>query len=300
MKNLLRLTALLTALVLLLAGCGGEKKEDTANLRFSEATSFENLKALDGKTVSIIGYMATLSPVSGKYMYLMNMPYQSCPFCVPNTTQLANTMAVYAENGKTFDYTDQAIRVTGTMEIGDSTDDYGYQYNYRIADATYETVDLGEISAEYALWQSIASDGIVADISTMFDYLYFVCCWPEYEVSYTDENGENVSYFLYPGDAENYLADDGAYGYARFTDADYFPGLIRRVNAISETELANLTQILSEAQELEQYARAELQNGNYTYDEAADRYALDNALELSVRFNDLYSRFSTWLAGWEV
>ena len=297
--KLLKLTAIVLALALLLAGCGG-KKEEAASLRFSEATSFENLKALDGKTVSIIGYMATLSPVSGKYMYLMNMPYQSCPFCVPNTTQLANTMAVYAENGKTFAYTDQAIRVTGTMEIGDSTDDFGYQYNYRIADAAYEIVDLGKISAEYALWQSIASDGIVADISQMFDYLYFVCCWPEYQVSYTDDNGEEISYFLYPGDAENYLADDSAYGYARFTDADYFPGLIRRVNAISETELTDLTQILSEARELEQYARGELSAQNYTYDEAADRYALDDAPGMTARFDDLYSRFSVWLAGWEV
>ena len=294
-----RFAALLLILTLLLTGCGGSDREITT-LKFSEATSFENLRRLDGKTVSIVGYMATLSPISGKYMYLMNMPYQSCPFCVPNTTQLANTMAVYAPNGKTFAYTDQAVRITGRLEIGDSTDDFGYQYNYRIADASCETVDLGEISKEYALWQSIASDGVAAEISAMFDYLYLMCDWCECSVSYIDENGEEVSYFLYPGDVEQYLADDSAYGYAKFADADYFPALIRRVNAISDTELTDLRRIIEESQTLADDAQSELNAQNYVYDENADQYSLVNGLELTTRFNDLYSRFSEWLAGWEI
>lgn len=290
---------LLTAL--LLTGCGGTKTtEESSLLRFSDATSIETIRALDGKTVSITGYMATLSPISGKYMYLMNMPFQSCPFCVPNTTQLANTMAVYAPEGKTFDYTDQAVRITGKMELGDFTDDYGYVYNYRISDAACEIVNLGEISEKYALWQSIASDGIVADISTALDYVYFVCQWTEYSVSYTDDNGNDVFYYLYPGDAEQYLADDSAYGYAKFTGDDYFPGLIRRVNAISDTELTDLVQILTDARALEQYGLDQLSGGNYSYDEAADRYVLNEAEAMTARFDEIYSRFSQWLAGWEL
>ena len=117
MKKILAIS--LAAALLLLAGCSGAApgEEGATALKFTDAVSLETLTALDGKTVSIVGYMATLSPLSGKFLYLMNMPYQSCPFCVPNTTQLANTMAVYAPEGQTFGYTDQAIRVTGTLRI---------------------------------------------------------------------------------------------------------------------------------------------------------------------------------------
>ena len=50
-------------------------------------------------------------------------------------------------------------------ELGLETDmdEYGYVYNYRIVDASYETVDLATVSENYALWQTIASDGIVRE-----------------------------------------------------------------------------------------------------------------------------------------
>ena len=200
------------ALALCLTGCGSKKESASAPtaLRFSDAVSFERIQELDGQKVSIIGYMATMSPISGKYMYLMNMPYQSCPFCLPNTSQLSNTMAVYAPEGKTFEYTDQAIRITGTMVVEDMVDEFGYAYNYRIADAAYELVDLSTISEEYALWQAIATDGIVAELSAMFDYLHFLCQWTEYQGSYVDESGASIEFFMYPGDVEQYLADDSA------------------------------------------------------------------------------------------
>ena len=88
--NVLRLIALmLTAIVLmsLFAGCGEEKTAssgDTTKLSFKDAAGYDYLKSLDGSQVSIRGYMATSSPVDGSFMFLMNLPYQSCPFCVPN------------------------------------------------------------------------------------------------------------------------------------------------------------------------------------------------------------------------
>ena len=99
---------------LFLTSCEKESatEESTKMLSFSQAQSISEIEKLDGEKVTIIGYMSTLSPVSGKFMYLMNLPYQSCPFCVPNTTQLSNTMAVYAEDGKEFEFTDRAIQVT--------------------------------------------------------------------------------------------------------------------------------------------------------------------------------------------
>ena len=300
MKKILAIS--LAAALLLLAGCSGAApgEEGATALKFTDAVSLETLTALDGKTVSIVGYMATLSPLSGKFLYLMNMPYQSCPFCVPNTAQHANTMAVYAPEGQTFGYTDQAIRVTGTLRIEDYTDEYGYVYNYRIADASYEIVDLAALSEDYALWQSIASDGVVAEINSMFDYLHFLCQWTEYQSGYTDDDGSEVVYFLYPGDVEMYLQDTGPYGYAQEAGEDYFPGLIERIRAISANDLEDLVTIVESAQQVAATALSELRAGNYTYDSAADKYALQKNEELYNAWYDAYSQFALWLAKWEI
>ena len=302
MKKFAALIALLICIALLATGCGGKEASsaEVTKLGFADSASLDTLKSLDGKSVTITGYMATLSPLSGEYIYLMNLPYQSCPFCVPNTTQLANTMAVYAPSGSKFEFTDRPVQVTGTLRVQDRVDDYGYSYNYYIDDASYVAVDLSSVSQEYALYQSLAEDGVIADVNAMFDYLMFICQWTEYMGSYTDESGAEISYYLYPGDVENILADESAYGYAAETSPDYFPGLIRRVEAVSATGLTELTDIIAGAQEVEQYARAELSAGSYTYDEVADKYTLENNDELYNRFYAVYLEFSDWLTRYEL
>lgn len=299
MKRYLTLLLTLALLTLALTGCGPGTAE-AAKLSFAESASLETLQALNGKTVTLTGYMATLSPLDGSYIYLMNLPFQSCPFCVPNTQQLANTMAVYAPKGGRFDYTDRPVRITGRMDVGDYSDDYGYTYNYRIVDAACEIVDLSQVSEEYALYQSLAEDGVIADVNAMFDYLLFVCEWTEYQGQMSDENGVTVPYYLYPGDAENVLAETGAGGYATQSAPEYFPGLIKRVNAVSAEKLGDLNDIIADAAELEAYARGELAQGHYRYDETADKYILDDYDSLDARFYAIYGRFSQWLTRYEL
>ena len=301
MKKLLKFAALLACVALTLTGCGKEADsgEPTA-LSFADATAVATLKSLDGKPVTITGYMATLSPLDGEYIYLMNLPYQSCPFCVPNTTQLANTMAVYAADGTRFEFTDRPVRITGTLRVADKVDGYGYAYSYYIDGARYETVDLSGVSREYSLYQSLAEDGVIADVNAMFDYLMFVCQWTEYTGGYTDSDGNEVTYFLYPGDVQNYLADDGPYGFAKQAGDDYFPGLIRRVEAVSADELTELAQIIADAQAVAQYARGELDAGHYAYDEAADKYTLTDSEGLYDRFYEVYQKFSEWLTKYQL
>ena len=296
----LSILLLLAAVAACLSGCGGRGGAQAQKLSFAEAVGIDAIRALDGKPVTITGYMATLSPLSGEYIYLMNLPYQSCPFCVPNTQQLANTMAVYAAKGSSFDYTDRPVKITGRMELGDFTDEYGYVYNYRIVDAKSEVVDLSQVSADYAMYQSLAEDGVIADVNAMFDYLLFICQWMEYQGGYDDENGNRVAYFLYPGDVENALADDSGYGYAAQASEDYYPGLIRRVKAVGGDSLDELVAILEDAQSLEQYARSELAEQRYHCDEAADKYVLDAGEDLYNRFYEVYGRFSRWLTKYEL
>ena len=69
-------------LVMGMTACASKETETEAvKLSFKSATSYAELKKLDGQTVAINGYMATSSPVDGGYLFLMNLPYQSCPFC---------------------------------------------------------------------------------------------------------------------------------------------------------------------------------------------------------------------------
>jgi ribosomal protein L9 len=235
--------------VLPLASCGGGDKSGGQLLSFSQAQSIEEMEKLDGKTVTIIGYMSTLSPISGEFMYLMNLPYQSCPFCVPNTTQLANTMAVYAKSAEGFEFTDRAIQVTGTLEFGDYTDEFGYEYNYRIKDATYTVLNTDDMDPKIKLWQQLASTDVIAEIYQMYEYVNFLCFWPTYTAQF-----EGGSDYLYPSDIDLFCKNDGAqfnYGYKE----GYFDDLVAKVESVSKTDFAPLVENIRKAEALDKASK---------------------------------------------
>ncbi len=297
-----------------LASCGPEKTGDAVSLSFKQAAGYDYLKSINGKTVSINGYMATSSPADGSFIFLMNMPFQSCPFCVPNTSQLTNTMEVYPKKGDKFDYTMQAIRVIGRLVVAEDTskpftDQYGYQFSFKIEDASYKILKDTDLSAEMQIWQDLSSSGLINDLYNMYNYVNFLCKWPTYKVnSYTDKNGNKVTgYYLYAADAMKYLEMDGAqfnYGYKD----GYFEDLKSRVLKISSTGLTELVDNISDAEKLASDALSELKNGGYTYElkyveEFAQEdfiYTLNKGEELASRMDALYNFFADWLAGWEL
>ena len=306
------------SLLLCFSGCGKNEasvtSDDITKLSFKSASGYDYLKTLDGKTVTINGYMATSSPVDGSFMFLMNLPYQSCPFCVPNTSELSNTMEIYPKDGDSFDYTTQAIKVVGTLEVAEKedepfTDMYGYEFNFKIVDATYTIIQSDELTNDMALWQKIAETDIVTDIYSMYDYVNFVCSWNTYSVNAsTDENGETVAgYYLYAADAEYLIFTDGAqynYGYKD----GYFEDIISRIEAIDATAFSDLVANIQKAQALSLKALGELENKNYTFEykyiEKFDNedyvYTLTNGEELSNEFSTVYAEFSNWLSSWEM
>jgi predicted transcriptional regulator len=314
-----------TALVPVLAGCGRENitsngvgnsssENEITKLSFKSAAEYEYLKTLDGTTVAISGYIATSSPVDGSFMFLMNLPYQSCPFCVPNTSQLSNTMEVYPKKGDKFDYTTQAIKVVGTLEVADNedepfTDKYGYEFNYKIVDATYTILKSEDMSADLALWQKIAESDVINDIYAMYDYVNFTCAWNTYFVnSYMDEEGVlQPGYYLWAVDAEKYLFTEGAqwnYGYKE----GYFDNIIKKIQSVDETAFADLVENVKKAQALATKAIQELTEKNYTvkyqYVERFDTmdyiYTLDKGEELQAEMKAIYLEFSNWLGSWEM
>ena len=231
-----KITAILLACIILasslslLISCdsGSENEGGTQMLSFSQAQSVAEMEKLDGKQVTIIGYMSTLSPISGKFMYLMNLPYQSCPFCIPNTTQLSNTMAVYAKGNDEFEFTDRAIQVTGTLEFGDYTDEFGYVYSYRIKDATYSILDTENMSAELKLWQQLASTDAVSEVYSMFEYVNFLCYWPTY-IYFIETDGAQFNFGFKSG---------------------YFDNIISTIKSVDETAFADLVKVVEDAKAL--------------------------------------------------
>ena len=308
--------AFLLLLIMAVCSLSGCKKapEEPTRLSFKAASGYEYLKSISGKPVTINGYMATSSPVDGSFMFLMNLPYQSCPFCVPNTSQLSNTMEVYPKAGDAFGYTAQAIKVTGTLVVAEKedepfTDRYGYQFNYKIIDATYTIIQAEELSADMALWQKLASSDVISDIYAMYDYVNFLCAWNTYYInSYTDEEGNTIpGYYLYASDAMNFLTMDGAqynYGYAD----GYFDGIVRKIEAVDPAAFKDLVDNVRRAEALAQKALAELENGNYTsqlqYVEmfgAEDYvYTLNIGDELMQDMQNIYAEFANWLGSWEM
>ena len=288
--------------------------DDVTKLSFKSASGYDYLKTLDGKPVSISGYMATSSPVDGSFMFLMNLPYQSCPFCVPNTSQLSNTMEIYPKKGDSFAYTTQAIQVVGILEVCEDenepfTDLYGYEFCSKIVDATYTIIKAEDLSANMALWQKIANSDVVNDIYKMYDYVNFLCAWDTYFVnSYTDIDGNLVKgYYLWASDAERYIYTDGAqfnYGYKE----GYFDSIVSKIEKVDKEAFSDLVANVRKAEALAQKALAELQNGNYTYEkqyiEKFDNtdyvYTLTNGKQLQEEMNSVYMEFSIWLGIWEM
>ncbi len=319
MKKIIKSITLILILSLVLSsfvGCGDDKKDEAnaTKLSFKEALEYDYLKTLDGKQVTISGYMATSSPVDGSFMFLMNLPYQSCPFCVPNTSQLSNTMEIYPQKGDSFPYTSQAIRVVGTLEVSESvdkpfTDMYGYEFNFKIVDATYKIIKAEELSAEMALWQKIASTDVVNEIYAMYDYVNFLCAWNTYYVkSYTDSSGNTQpGYYLYPSDAKELICGDNKQFNYGFKEG-YFESIIAKVEAVDKEAFADLVANIRKANALADKAYAELEAGNYTYEykyvEMFGRedyvYTLNKGAELQAEMNTLYKEFSSWLGSWEM
>lgn len=310
-----KVIALLMAAVLVfgLVGCSDNvDTKDHQELSFKTAKQYEELKKMDGAKVYICGYMCSASPVDGNYMYLMNLPDQSCPFCLPNTSQLSNTMAIYPKNGKSFKYIDSStpILVVGTLEVAESedkpfTDENKYEFCFKIVDASFREMKDSEITSQMKLMKKIASSGIMTSINDMFNYLDFVCNWPEYFVnSYTDKNGVvQPGYYLYASDALRFLQTDGAqynYGYVD----GYFDSLVTAAQNLDMDGTDFLVEIIRNAQEVAEKAVSDLENGVYTseykYVEKFGQedyiFTLTNGAEYYAAYQKLYVDFEqSWL-----
>ena len=138
-------------------------------IKFKDMVSINELKKLNGKQIKITGFISQASPLDGSIIYLMNMPYQNCVFCVPNTNQLVNTLAIYPEKNKSFTYTDVPIEVTGTLVFEDTTDEVGYYYDYKLINASYKEADATGLEDTVRIFTSLINQGFT---NALMDTIY--------------------------------------------------------------------------------------------------------------------------------
>ena len=319
MKTILKLSGLILCLTLTLAcviACGDTTdatvdEQGYTSLSFKDTLSYDFLKELEGEKVSINGYLATSSPVDGSFIFLMNMPYQSCPFCVPNTTELSNTIEVYPKSGEKFSYTASAVKVRGELAVAPEgepfTDPFGYTFSFKIVDATYEVLTSDDMGESFGVWEKFSQSGVIDELYKMYDYVDFLCKWNEYFVnSYKDENGkDHPGYYLWASDAKNYL-EKGNMKYG--TKENYFSDLIAKVEAIDKNAFAELVTNIKDAEALAKVAYDKLYNGEYTketkfvekFGTTDDIYTIVGGEELKSQLIDVFTGFQVWLGSWEL
>ena len=176
MKNKWLIIMCLLLFCLILAGCtndekvvsneykGESKVEGSFQIRFKDLVELKTLEKYDGKTVTAVGYLSPIMGYDNSFGYLMNLPYQTCPYCIPDDTRITNTIAIFAPSGKKIEATEAAVVVTGTLKLGEYTDDYGYEYSYRIVDATLKKADTESVGNKVALYNDVADKKILSTL----------------------------------------------------------------------------------------------------------------------------------------
>ena len=180
-KNIKRIICALLVIVMMmcvLTACGkNQEVDDTGATKVSFATSsLSDVTSLNNQKVTITGYMSLLSPLDGKLIYLVNLPMQNCPFCEQNSKQLSTSMAVVLKT-PIDDITLDPVKIVGTLKIGNFVDEYGYEYMYRIEDATYEVLDETSLPEGYDVYYTLSSNDDIYN-------LYFIMSYVDYYIYY--------------------------------------------------------------------------------------------------------------------
>lgn len=260
MKKIISLFLIL-ALVFSLVACSDNSTENGEIPKIKFSQSIEELKKYDGKTVKINGFMSLLSPLNGSLIYLMNIPFQSCPFCVPNTMELSNTIAV---KGNDIQFTSLPVEITGTLVFGDFSDSYGYEYDFRIEDAQIKELDEKEISEKTKVYYTVAQDDMLATVFMVIDCIG--------QVGYYENIGTDPS-------------DFSKYGDIPFDEYDKIKSSIEKLNANGEyDEFLTLLNKTEEARiKLNKDLQAENIEAYASYQEIAD--------ELFKMFNEFITKY---------
>lgn len=101
----------------------------------------DKVKALEGRTVSMRGFMAPPLKAEADFFVLTKVPVSLCPFCASDADWPDDIVVVYLDRAQTFEQANGLIQVSGTLEVGSRTDpDTGFVSLLRIVGARFRRV----------------------------------------------------------------------------------------------------------------------------------------------------------------
>ncbi|WP_108658244.1 hypothetical protein [Acuticoccus kandeliae] len=116
--------------------------EDVVRMRdlYNKDLSFSDYaKAMDGKRVTLQGFMAPPLKAESNFFVLTKRPMAVCPFCETSAEWPDDIVAIYSK--RTVEVVPFNVRIVsrGVLELGDHRDEEtGFVSRVRIVDASYE------------------------------------------------------------------------------------------------------------------------------------------------------------------
>ena len=231
----------------------------TYQIKFSDLVSLDDLKEYKNKEVTAIGYLSPITSYDGSFGYLMNLPYQTCPYCIPSDTKITNTISIFAKSGQKIEFTEAAVMVRGTLKLEPYTDAYGYSYNYRLVDVKIEKADTSELGEKIALYNKLAEKEILTNLMAM---LYAV--------------DDNVFY-------DEYTANGATYE-RQVVDTSKIDTILTNLEDFKEQDISILKEVAEELKNIATDTNELIQKENY-----------EKVLEYKERTLNLFYRIGEWM-----
>ena len=273
------------------------KKDNYSKIKFSEMYETKDgvkniseiYKNLDGKEVEMTGYMAVQSPLDESYIYLVNQPYVSCPFCAIGDITKLEIIPVYMADNSTIKYTENGVTIKGRLEVGEKVDALEYTTQCRIYADKVEEIKADDVDTELQTYYAILSEaGMIIDIQTLQMNIEYAT-----KAEYLTEFG-TTKVEQYNGLVEYYAPD--MLGYVNYIKE--CPDIIMACMPEREdlkdlnTELYNLYQ--KQIKVLEDFAIIIMQGQNEEMTDSEKEKLYDDLLELNDDNLKLYDEFNAW------
>jgi hypothetical protein len=269
MRKLLTIIGLTVVIMFMAAGCSKGDPGQVYTMRFNELVDQDynvskQVQELDGKIVSMTGFMAMQSPLDGSFVYLTNAPMVSCPYCVPGTSTPIYTITAVASVGKPIIFTEQPVTVTGVLEVENKTDQFGYTTPFRIHVESLNVADAKAMPQSLKEYTMIASDGVTADVYLILDQLIAYTC---YDLTQLDPN---MIYSIDIEEVDRLIAKVKSYGLSSY---DPLVTVLEKAKVLA-VEVNNLIE-LDEKESLITYAEEGLSIWNAYFAWADEIASLD-------------------------
>lgn len=266
-KKNLSLLLITLLMIITLVGCSNNtsNNNEVFRIKFKNLVALKDLEKYKDKTVEAIGFLSPITAYDESFTYLMNLPFQTCPYCNPSDTKITNTLAIFAKQGEKIKYTDAAVVVRGTLKLEDYTDEYGYQYNYRLVDVTITPANSDEVGEKIALYNEIADKNI---LSSIMDVLYSV--------------DDNVFHDVY---VETYGQDYDRYA----VDTTALDTAISELESMNKSDFKVLLDVAKSIKEIATELNKAVESNNY---DSLDKYKT----EIEQDFQDI----NTWMGSYEL